>query len=126
MTGYLFCYMVFSDKHFIRKVLVFMLAAVSLSFLPFFFLRNSKHHKPTSKMVEERFSLFRVLANISHFPTNLNRLSEAGSLFSLLLVFLILSQKAALGSSSSLHVDLQEPCLLLILFFDLTVDDAHY
>lgn len=74
--------------------------------------------------MEVRFSLISVLANISHFPTNGNRLSEAGTLFFLLLPFLILSQKATLMSSSSLHVDLQELSLLLGLIFDLTVD-AH-
>lgn len=73
-------------------------------------------------MVEDMFSSLSVLATISCFTTNVNRLSEAGTLFSLVLAFLTLSQKATLMSSSSLHVELQELCLLLGLGFDLTIE----
>lgn len=77
-----------------------------------------------SKMVEDRFSLIRVLANISHFSPNVNRHGEAGMLFFPLLSFLTFFEKATLMRSPSLHMDLQEPCLLLGLIFDLAID-AH-
>lgn len=59
-----------------------------------------------SKMVEDRFSLIRVLANISHFSPNVNRHGEAGMLFFPLLSFLTFFEKATLMRSPSLHVDL--------------------
>lgn len=75
-------------------------------------------------MVEDRFSLTRVQANISLFSPNANRHGEGGMLYFPLLTSLTFFQKATLMRSPSLHVDLQEPFLLLGLMFDPTIG-AH-
>lgn len=115
------CNMVLSYKLYIRKLIFFVCFLTSISSLSS--VKKWKC-KPMSKMVEDRFSLIRVLANISHFSPNVNRHGEAGMLFSPLLSFLTFFEKATLMRSPSLHMDLQEPCLLLGLIFDLAID-AH-
>lgn len=85
------CLFVLSDKLYMRKLIFFVFFLTLISSLSSV---GKWKCKPMSTMVEDRFSLIRVLANFSHFPPNVDRHGEAGMLFFPLLIFLIFFQKA--------------------------------